>query len=352
MRAVRQRCALANGVDAISRRMKDIRRRRPQRRLTRLCRRCKTQGRVTTAGPFRNSWRVGAFTQAADVSDAALAQEARNAAAYRLSQSVQPIGGREQGLVTDFILDAANPIPQSPLDVGLLALGTPFKLPLKVGALALSALLESSDAEAGRRLRTPGSGASRRTTRLPMDDESRMARAQAMGFKTTELLGHGTAFDFRAFDRRKFGSTTGARTAPHGIWTEVNPTSRGIAAESAFRATKREGAGQPRVMPLMYRAKNEKVIDFPPHGTKAEVIEAIIKQAWADGHDALRFRNHRSPTGRVGETVLVRYPSQLRHPSAVFDPLKKHSRDLFSSVDTVSPDGSDAMARHPARSLA
>jgi len=40
----------------------------------------------------------------------------------------------------------------------------------------------------------------------------------------------------------------------------------------------------------------------------------------------------------------VRYPSQLRDPSAVFDPLKKQSRDLFSSVDTVAPDDGGATA--------
>jgi hypothetical protein len=174
-----------------------------------------------------------------------------------------------------------------------------------------------------------------------MDDESRMARARAMGFNMAELLGHGTAFDFRAFDRRKFGSTTGALTSRQGIWTEVNPTSRGVAADSARRAADRAGSGLPRVMPLMYRAENEKVIDFPD-GVKREVIDAMIKQAWADGHDAVRFLRYRSPNGIVGDAVLVRYPSQLRHPSAVFDPLKKQSRDLLSSVDTVAPGAGDA----------
>ena len=111
-----------------------------------------------------------------------------------------------------------------------------------------------------------------------------------------------------------------------------------------MRAAREEGAGLPRVMPLMYRAKSEKIIDWPD-GVKREVIEAMIKQAWADGHDAVRFLRYRSPNGIVGDTVLVRYPSQLRHPSAVFDPLKKQSRDLFSGVDTVRPDNGDATTR-------
>jgi hypothetical protein len=283
------------------------------------------------------------LAQPTDVSEAAQAQEARNVAAYRQSQSTRPIGGREEGPVTDRILDIANPIPQSPLDVGLLALGGPFKPLVKALVLGASGVLESSEAEAGRRWRSLGGSAARRAARLPMDDEARMARAKAMGFNMTELLGHGTAFDFRAFDPRKFGSTTGARTSRQGIWTEVNPTRHGVAADSAMRAAK-EGTGLPRVMPLMYRAKNEKVIDFPD-GAKREVIEAMIKQAWADGHDAVRFLRYRSPNGIVGDAVLVRYPSQLRHPSAVFDPLKKQSRDLFSSVDTAPPDDGDATAR-------
>jgi hypothetical protein len=41
-------------------------------------------------------------------------------------------------------------VPQTPLDAGLMALGGPFRLPIKAGALGLGALLEPSEAEAGK----------------------------------------------------------------------------------------------------------------------------------------------------------------------------------------------------------
>ena len=41
-------------------------------------------------------------------------------------------------------------VPQSPLDLGLMALGGPFRWPIKAGALALGAAMEPSEAEAGK----------------------------------------------------------------------------------------------------------------------------------------------------------------------------------------------------------
>lgn len=68
-------------------------------------------------------------------------------AAYRLARGQRP-PWRGEGAATQFIEDAM--IPKTPLDVALLMLGGPGRVPLKVGALALGGLLSSGgEAEAG-----------------------------------------------------------------------------------------------------------------------------------------------------------------------------------------------------------
>jgi hypothetical protein len=73
-------------------------------------------------------------------------------------------------------------IPQTPLDIALLALGGPFSRAFKTGALALGGALTSSDAEAG-----PFNIIKRGGRALPLDQASRMKRAEEMGFRRTPV---------------------------------------------------------------------------------------------------------------------------------------------------------------------
>jgi hypothetical protein len=272
--------------------------------------------------------------QATDASEAAQALEARNAAAYSQRQSVRPIGGREEGPVTDFVREAANPIPQSPLDVGLLALGGPFKPLVKALVLGASGALESSDAEAGRRPRLPGSAAARRASRLPMDDEARMARAKAMGYRMDMPLGHGTSREFTAFDPSKLGTAMETPTSRRGFWLEIDPQPGGVAERHAKLAAERLG-GAPRVMRLVHRSDNP--FTYRMRGTESfDDINNVVARAWDEGFDSVTIHNYRHGAKRRS-ILVVRDPSQLRDPSAVFDPRKRNSRDLFSSVNTAKP---------------
>lgn len=58
---------------------------------------------------------------------------------------------------------------------------------------------------------------------MPMDYESRMARAAEMGFDTGTPLYHGGARDFPAFDRANRGSATNAMSARRATWMADDP---------------------------------------------------------------------------------------------------------------------------------
>lgn len=109
-----------------------------------------------------------AFAQAtADRLAAALmAQDAREAAALRLRQSVRPEAGRQEGALTEFVTDAM--IPKSPLDWATIALGGPLSRGVKTGILAAGGVLESDAAQAGTGglIRNAAEGARARLARL------------------------------------------------------------------------------------------------------------------------------------------------------------------------------------------
>ena len=105
-------------------------------------------------------------------------QAARDAWAARLSNQARPLGGREEGWLTENP-DFGMIVPRSPMDFALLATGGPFSRAVKTGALAIGGLLDSmSEAEAGKLPRFGGS----RPPRLPMDAASRANRAREMGY--------------------------------------------------------------------------------------------------------------------------------------------------------------------------
>ena len=72
---------------------------------------------------------------------------------------------------------------------------------------------------------------------LPMDRQSRFQRAREMGFDVNNILYHGTAADFPAFDASRGGSVTGARSARAATWLSDDPdVAQGYAAFAADRA--------------------------------------------------------------------------------------------------------------------
>jgi GNAT superfamily N-acetyltransferase len=72
---------------------------------------------------------------------------------------------------------------------------------------------------------------------LPLDRQSRFQRAREMGFDVDNILYHGTAADFPAFDASRGGSVTGARSARAATWLSDDPdVAQGYATFAADRA--------------------------------------------------------------------------------------------------------------------
>jgi hypothetical protein len=66
------------------------------------------------------------------------------------------------------------------------------------------------------------------------------------------------------------------------------------------------------------------------------VMSKIIKDAWAKGHDALLLKNI-NDIGGTHDQLIVRYPHQVRHPSAAFDPKYANSPNLLAARGTGVP---------------
>lgn len=235
---------------------------------------------------------------------------------------------KSAGGVVDFMM------PTGPLDVGLTFAAGPFgKAGGKVAAATLGAMLESDKAQAGvgsRAVRWGSGIVNRNRSALPMDEASRMARAREMGFRLDLPLGHGTAplVPFREFDPSRLGTMTSAAPARLGVWAEVNPKPGGLAEDFARLAAEKTG-GIPRVMPLLHRTDRPGRIALTGDETRNQ-IAATLAKAWDDGFDAVMFNNYTMRPGQTGSMLIVKDPTQLRDPSAVFDPAKKYSRDLFA----------------------
>ena len=78
-----------------------------------------------------------------------LMEDPFEAAARRQRQAVMPIGGRQEGWLTENP-DFGMVVPRSPADVALLAAGGPLGRAAKVAALAGAGVLSSDEAQAGK----------------------------------------------------------------------------------------------------------------------------------------------------------------------------------------------------------
>jgi hypothetical protein len=123
---------------------------------------------------------------------------------------------------------------------------------------------------------------------------------------------------------------TGSPLARQGIWTEVRPGSAGIADYFAEVAA-RETGGAPQVKPLLHRT--DRAAQLTLKGTEsADQVAAKVAQAWDKGFDSVLLKNYLGPSGKPGESLVVRNPNQLRSVSAVFDPAKRDSPELLASL--------------------
>jgi hypothetical protein len=257
--------------------------------------------------------------------EALMAQDARSAAAARMTQAVRPEGGRQEGALTEFAHDVV--IPKSPLDWATYALGEPLSRGMKAGLLAGAGIMDSDEAEAGKagRLRAAAGGSRERLARmLAMDQESRMARAREMGFRTDEPLYHGTNRAFESFDPARRARATNAESARFGVWSATDPEHAG--AFAVPNTTKAPRSDRPQIYPLFHRADRRAILQLS--GQESDrAVAATIAQAWDDGFDAVKIY---IPNG--SPTVIVKNENQLRSQFARFDPAKKDSTNLSAGL--------------------
>lgn len=161
---------------------------------------------------------------------------------------------------------------------------------------------------------------------LPMDEASRRARAEALGYDLGDVRYHGTSADadFRAF-----------RQKDRGVWTTSDPREASVYARDNDSQGYRDG--QPvntasRVIPVVSRAEN-------PRGLTRSEIDAIRLAPGVSGYQRAQARVFRG-AAREGHDQIdlgsgVRADldvRNLRSPHATFDPQRAHEADLLAGI--------------------
>jgi hypothetical protein len=192
---------------------------------------------------------------------------------------------------------------------------------------------------------------------LAMDTASRDARARGMGFLSHPgtddfvTVYHGTNKEISpGFLLNPPTRATNAASAEAGIWTSESPSVAQGYAEHAARA----GEGEANVLPLRVRAHNIGTLHPTPELTELQVLGAL-RDAWDAAYDAVRVPFPSTLEGLPATTNwVVKEPSQLRSPSAVFDPTKRDSSDLMAGIaapgPVLSPPGASSTEAAPATS--
>ncbi len=213
---------------------------------------------------------------------------------------------------------------------------------------------------------------------LAMDEASRMARARQMGFDPETRYYHGTASDFDAFDRSKFGASTGADSARQAAWLVDDPrTAAGYAryaaedapirrlmqdaetyerlaqktgqekwwdkqndavirAETLEKELRDSGAPGQRVIPAHTRGRfAEHDMGGAEFTDVSKEIQRLLREAQAAGYQGAKFHNLADDTGLNGRPathVAVFDPKNIRSPWAEFDPAKTDSAKLLAGL--------------------
>ena len=215
---------------------------------------------------------------------------------------------------------------------------------------------------------------------LPMDEASRMARAEALGFNPTTFY-HGTNREFPAFDTRRAGEGATVGGGERAVFLVNRPAvadsylggqyvNRKNAAASGFSTADMGGnVGRyytpgSQVMPLRVRDLDQFTDwDFGGGFYTPEEMAEVLRHAKKEGAPGAIIRNVRDPgfntadnpvgNPRLPSAVLaVRDPSFIRSVFARFDPEKITSKDLLAGGAGVGAVGAAMeagdMAQHGA----
>lgn len=161
---------------------------------------------------------------------------------------------------------------------------------------------------------------------LPMDQASRMARAEEMGF--SEAAYHGTDRDFSAFDSRRFGEKDPGWYG-RGVTTDTDPEVAG-----GYANYNEAEVGQ-QILPLTFGGR---YIDWPegqlPFGNRNDAI-AGTRDMQSLGYSGSKLTNDRDLYGDAPEwgTEYVTFdPTNIRSRFARFDPRLSHLKNLSAGI--------------------
>jgi hypothetical protein len=175
---------------------------------------------------------------------------------------------------------------------------------------------------------------------IPMDYDSRMARAKEQVFKPRKKLYHGSSDDIDAFDLSK----TQARDfgfLGKGVYTTGDPK---VADYYANTASQRAKSGydnwysEPNVMQLMTKANKSKKIyndektDWSIKIANGEITPEQLTEKWkSEGYDSVEVIE---PNGSIHEKLIFD-PSDIRSVNAAFDPADIGKSGLLKSLGGV-----------------
>ena len=199
---------------------------------------------------------------------------------------------------------------------------------------------------------------------LDMGQEARLARARDMGFDTDTTWYHGTTGDFDAFDRKMYGSTTGADGAKKAAFFASDPD---IASAYVGLAPSREytdlvklqeqamakgnSAEFDRIEGILENFQQEGVptggniiparlpnnmqtFDFYGRPWEDGAMVGAIDNARAAGLPGVVFKNiadHPYDNTRLSSVAAVFDPRNIRSVNAAFDPAKSDSANLLAA---------------------
>lgn len=159
----------------------------------------------------------------------------------------------------------------------------------------------------------------RAIAKLPMDEVSRMKRADDMGYTIDAY--HGTDGDIKRFDPSKADASM---RLGKGFYFSQNPSIPNLAAKIRHRRSGGQGAN---VMPVKLSLKNPIVFESYDALPVSGVLDADLLKSM--GHDGVIVKKNGSI--RDGE-ITVFEPHQIRSKFAKFDPTKSKSGDILAGV--------------------
>jgi hypothetical protein len=184
----------------------------------------------------------------------------------------------------------------------------------------------------------------RYVSRWEAADIARRARqAEGTGIWGDELTSEDTAMSgIKPSSKVRTATTAPGLPGGQGVWGWVLPGEAASIPPSALRPrTPRrtamansgiQGTEEAVIPPAPIWHRAERLFPLDARDLRFDEIQASLKEAWNQGHDAVMLRNYTAPGGRSGDILVVKDPAQLRFPTAKFDPRKRNSSDLSASI--------------------